>query len=107
MSDDLGPRVAALEDEVKRLREIVESLSFGDIGGSLVLQLSGSSNTTVSMGVVGNNVSVVNSGEMSDLSISSGHIGNNIEVICEGDAEEVSISTGDVGQSIIAPARSS
>jgi len=101
MSENLESRIEALEAEVKRLRELVESIKIEDVEGDLSIAFSASAdNVSIFVGDVEGDVSTGISAGANGLSVNAGDIGGDLCFAVTGPVNGVGVNAGDVGGDI-------
>lgn len=102
MSDSVEARVDALEAEVKRLKELVESIKIGDVNGDVSVQVSApSANLSLYVGDVDGDTVITTHGPVSGLTLNTGDLEEDLAVVTSGAIDSVSIRTGDVQGDVI------
>jgi hypothetical protein len=102
MSDNLEARIAALEAEVKRLKELAESIKIADVDGDVNMQFGESAQgVSIYLGDVDGDAVVTIGGSSTGLSVTAGDVEEDLAVVASGPMSEVSIKTGDVSGDLV------
>ena len=100
-SENLESRIEALEAEVKRLRDLVESIKIEDVEGDLSIAFSGPADgVSVFVGDVEGDVSTGISAGANGLKVNAGDIEGDIAIGITGPVNGAVINTGDVNGGI-------
>ncbi len=97
MSEQLETRIAALEAEVKRLKEMVETITIDEVDGDVSIAFGGPADSvSVFFGDVEGDVSVGLAAGANGLQMHSGDVDGDIGVGITGAANGIEITTGNV-----------
>jgi len=94
-------RIARLEDEVRELRKLLQSLSLGPVDNDLVLHLEGQiAEFNISLGNVANNATftVEDGGKANEINTSMANVGNNMDITAG--ALTGKVETGPIGNNL-------
>ena len=101
MSENLGSRIEALEAEVKRLRELVESIKIEDVEGDVSIHFGASADgVSIFVGDVEGDVSTGVSAGANGLKLNAGDIEGDLAIGITGPVNGAVINTGDVNGDI-------
>ncbi len=98
MSEELQTRMAALEAEVKRLRDLVESIKIEDVQGDISITFSREANgMSVSVGDIEGDFAMGFAAGSSGLALKAGDVSGDFAIGVTGPVDGADIRIGDVG----------